>query len=424
MSVQAKGEQAAGAPAGANLMDPAVQQCPYHAYRWMRENAPVYHDAGTRMYFVTTYDLLRQVMRDPVTFSSALDWNSLRPGGSVKKSSEFYKEKGFPRIPSLSQTDDPLHADKRALVEAAFTAGRIKKMTPYVDQVTNELIDNFIDRGECEFVADFAVPLPCIIIADQIGVPRSDIHLFKYWSDASMKLISNMASDEEELACTAIVVEGQHYLKSIIDERRKHPKDDMITTIIEGRIDGGRRLTDAEIIAILNELLVGGNETTTSSLSSGMKLLLDNPRALAALKADPSLLKTFVEEAIRLETPIQGLYRVTTREVELGGVVLPKGAVINMRYSAANRDDGIFENADALDITRANAGAHFAFGSGIHFCLGAPLARREMLSAFSALLARLDGFAYKKGHENPRYLPSLLQRSLEDLWITFSKRAA
>ena len=405
-----------------NLMDRDVQQCPYPAYDWLLQNAPVYRDPNTGMVMVTGYDLLREIVRDPVTYSSDLDWISLRKGGVPKASEDFMRENGFKSYPSLSRMDDPIHKSKRSLVDAVFASSRIKKMTPDIDRIAQDLIDAFIDRGQCEFMHEFAFPLPCIVIAGQIGVPREDIHLFKEWSDASMSRISNMLNDEQDYEAVKLLVESQHYLKAIVDKRRAAPEDDIISGLIHTPLPEGRFLDDAEILSMLGEILVGGNETTTSAIGAGMKIMLDEPDVTKRLQADGSLMKNFVEEVLRLETPIQGLYRVTTKDVVLGGVPLAKGTPINMRWAAGNRDECMFAKAGEIDLQRKNAGAHVTFGSGIHHCLGATLARVEMASSFSAIIGRMEDFHYPAGYEGVTYLPSLLQRTIITLPMEFRKR--
>lgn len=406
-----------------DLMDPTVQHCPYDAYAWMRENEPVYHDPVTGQYFVTTYECLREAMRDAQTYSAEVNWQSLREGGVLDAGRDAFAERGWAPQPGLVQTDEPLHTEKRALVDKVFTAGRIKQMTPYVDQCVNDLIDAFIDDGECELMTQFAVPLPCIIIAEQIGVPREDIWMFKEWSDAAMKRNSNMNSDDEEMACIETLLEGQHYFKEVIDTRRAAPQDDIITELIFTEMSSGRRLDMAELLSMLmGDVLTGGNETTTSSITAGMKLIIDNPDQLALMRENPKLIRNFVEEVIRMETPVQGLYRMATKDTELGGVKIPAGAIMNMRYAAANRDEVVFEGAAKLDVTRKNAGSHFAFGSGVHHCMGASLARREMLSAFTIILDRMENFAYKPGFEEQEFIPSILQRTMTELHITFDRK--
>lgn len=408
---------------GANLMDPAVQQCPYPAYDWLLENAPVYWDEGMGMFIVTGYELLREVVRDPATYSSELNWLDLRDGGMQQASLDLFKEKGWKEHPTLSRTDEPLHSNKRGLVDRVFAPQRIRKMTAHIDAIVQDLIDQFIDAGECEFMADFAIPLPCIIIASQLGIPREDIGLFKVWSDAYMARISNLLSDEEDLKCAAQIVEYQHYVKPILDKRRADPKDDIISDLIHTEMASGRKLDDSEIISLVREILVGGNETTTSAIGSGMRMLIEQPDKVAQLRAEPALLKNFVEETVRLEAPIQGLYRVTTRDAELGGVKLPKGSPINMRWAAGNRDGCMFADAGTLDLKRRNTGSHLGFGSGIHHCLGATLARVELLSSFTAILDRMQDFAYPSGFDEVRYVPSIVQRTIEELPMTFTKRA-
>lgn len=413
--------QPAGQAMPFNLMDREVQQCPYQAYRWLLENAPVYRDPNTGMVMVTGYDLLREIVRDPVTYSSDLDWISLRPGGVPERSEALFREKGFKTYPSLSRMDDPIHKAKRSLVDAVFASSRIKKMTPDIDRIAHDLIDAFIDRGECEFMHEFAFPLPCIVIAGQIGVPREDIHLFKVWSDASMSRISNMLSDDEDFKAAELLVDAQYYLKSIVDKRRAAPEDDIVSGLIHTPLPEGRYLDDAEILSMLSEILVGGNETTTSAIGAGMKIMLDRPDVVDQMRADPALMKNFVEEVLRLETPIQGLYRVTTKDVVLGGVPLPKGTPINMRWAAGNRDEAMFPDADEIDLKRRNAGAHVTFGSGIHHCLGATLARVEMSASFTAILGRMQDFQYPADFPGVAYLPSLLQRTIISLPMTFLK---
>ena len=405
-----------------NLMDREVQQCPYQAYKWLLENAPVYRDPNTGMVMVTGYELLREIVRDPITYSSDLDWISLRPGGVPEKSEALLRERGFKQYPSLSRMDDPIHKSKRSLVDAVFAGSRIKKMTPDIDAIAHDLIDAFVDRGECEFMREFAFPLPCIVIAGQIGVPREDIHLFKEWSDASMSRISNMLTDEQDYEAAKLLLNAQHYLKTIVDKRRAAPEDDIISGLIFTPLPEGRHLDDAEILSMLSEILVGGNETTTSAIGAGMKIMLDRPDIVAEIRANPTLMKNFVEEVLRLETPIQGLYRVTTKDVVLGGVALPKGTPINMRWAAGNRDQAMFPNAEEIDLSRKNAGLHMTFGQGIHHCLGATLARVEMASSFSAIIARMEDFSYPAGFQGVAYLPSLLQRTIIELPMEFARR--
>lgn len=404
-----------------DLMSADVQQCPFGAYDWLVENAPVYSDSRTGMVILSGYEMMREILKDPETYSNEIDWRELREGGIPPESTAFIEQEGFHEHPTLSRLDDPLHRQKRSMVDRVFAASKIKMMEMEIIDIANRLVDDFEMDGHCEFVRDFAVPLPCIVIARQIGVPDTDIHLFKHWSDAIMSRIGNMLSDEDDLAATRVTVESQQYLKRIIDDRRETPCDDIISGLIHEPLDDGRMLDDAEIIALLTEILVGGNETTTSAIASGMRILIETPGLWQTLAQDQAAMRNFIEETLRLETPIQGLYRITTREVELGGSTLPQGTVINVRWAAANRDPAKFECPGKLDLQRRNAGAHMTFGSGIHHCLGAPLARLEMRIAFETMIRRFTSVRYQDGFGGVKYLPSFLQRSICELPIEFER---
>lgn len=405
-----------------NLMDPAVLQCPFPAYDWLVRESPVYRDEASGMVLISGYQMIREVLKDPVTYSNDIDWLSLRPGGVPIASRELIEREGFYEHPTLSRLDDPVHKFKRSLIEKVFTASRVRKMDSGIRAIAHRLIDRFAGRGECDFVAEFASPLPCIVIAGQIGVPEEDIHLFRHWSDAIMARIGNLLSDEEDLAATRVTLESQHYLKAIIDRRRVDPHDDIVTGLIRATLPDGRHLDDAEIIALLSELLVGGNETTASSITSGLRLLIETPGLAKQLRENPGDMRNFVEEVLRLETPIQGLYRLVTRDTELGGVFLPKGTAINLRWAAANRDSSHFSCPAMMDLDRSNAGAHLTFGSGIHHCVGAPLARLEMVVSFTAMIERLEDIRYVNGFAGPEYVPSFLQRSIVELPLAFRER--
>jgi len=402
-----------------DLMSPAAQKCPYPLYNWLRTNSPVYKDPNTEMFIVTSYTLVEEAIRNPAIYSSCVDLARMNVAGSGTIAANIIDEQGFGRVPVTSGIDDPAHAKKRALVQKFFTAGYINNLNPFIDKTVNELIDRFAARGECEFMTEFCVPLPCIVIAEIIGIPRDDIGHFKRWSDAMIAVAGVPMSAEEERVTAGHVIEAQHYFKAIIDQRRSSEGGDLISHLVAADYDG-RKLTDAEIIAIVYDLLIGGNETTTSSIGSGMMLLLEHPEQMELVKQDSSNLRNFVDEAIRLETPIQGIYRMTTRDTVLGDVAIPCGALVNLRTAAANRDGGIFQSADQFDVTRRNAPLHFGFGTGVHRCLGLMLAKREMESAFNFLLQRLDGVGYATQFEGVEYIRSVFQRTPVGLPLVFA----
>jgi cytochrome P450 len=256
-------------------------------------------------------------------------------------------------------------------------------MQDLIQQSADEAIDKSIDRGECEFISEFAVPLPIRVIAAQLGVPQADLAQFKQWSDAFIDRLGHMLSRERELQCANEVVAFQHYFRDVMESRRQQPQDDLITDLVQA----GGSLDTAELLSIIQQILVAGNETVTSALASGMLLLIQNPQQMQVLQADLSQLDRFVEEVLRMETPTAGMWRVVTQDTTLGDVNLKAGSLVMIRYDAANRDPAKFQQGERFDACRHNAESHLSFGHGIHFCLGAMLARKEMQIAHKQLLS-------------------------------------
>lgn len=289
-----------------------------------------------------------------------------------------------------------------------------------------ELIEAFADRGHCEFVEEFGVPLPVAMIAGQIGLD-DDPKRVKRWSDAAVDRFSQMVDHDRKLECARSLVEFQHYMKGLIDDRRANGGNDLLTDLVEARIEGETPLIDPEIMSLMQQFMVAGNETTTSTLAGGLLQLIRNPDQMAKAKAaaggrDPKVIGNLVEEALRYETPTAGMWRIVKADTELGGVSIPEGAVVQLRYAAANRDPKRFPDPDRFDIDRANARTHLSFGKGPHMCVGNMLSRKEMLVAFDELLERLDNFAVPD--ENAiRILPNILLRGVTYLPITFSRKA-
>jgi cytochrome P450 len=407
-----------------DLMDPALQACPYEFYGRLREEAPLYRMPTTGFYLVTSYDLCREVIRQPDLFASGVSPMALKPGGVPDEVIALYQNEGWLPTASCSTSDPPRHTLVRELLDRLFTARKVRSMRPYMVEIANELIDGFESRGRCEFVRDFAHPLPMMIIADQIGVPRADIERFKAWSDAIVEPFSMMISREREIECARLVVEMQHYFARLIDDRLSKPQDDLLTIVAQATDENGEPLEMREKLSIITiDLLASGNETTTAALASGMKLLIQDREALARLERDPELIKTFAEEVLRLESPAQGMFRRVTADTTLGGIALKEGELLSLRFGAANRDESQFPSAEQIDLDRPHPGKHLAFGIGRHHCIGAPLARLEIIVSFEALLSRLCDFRFPAGSPEPGYIPSFFGRNLRDLPIEFGLRS-
>ncbi len=409
-----------------SLMNPITQSDPFEFYAALHEDCPVYQMPETGFYLVSRYDDLRQVLRDTDTFSN--DVNVKHGKGLQGELGVLYEDiiaqRGWAHVQTLQRTDPPVHSRYRKLLDRVFTVKRVREMAPYVDEVTHELIDGWINEGQCEFNAQFAMPLPGIIIAEQLGLDRKDIKTFKRWSDALISLAIRRMTEQEIRETAEIELEMQHFLFNVFEERRRNPTGDLISALVHAHGDDEEPLSMHELQNVMHQLISGGFETTQSAIAHGMWLLLRYPQTMQRLRDDPSLIARFCEEALRFESPVQGLARMTTRDVELAGTHIPKGSMVLTRYGAANRDPARFECPAQFDIDRPNAGAHLAFGSGPHFCVGASLARQEMVSAFTALLDRLDDIRLERELPSPVHHPSLYFMPMKELPITFRKRQA
>ena len=409
-----------------NLLDSDLQNCPYHAYKLLRDEAPVWQDPLTGFYVVTQFGDLRQLLLDTEHFSNGSNSNARSQVDTerARRMRELYEAKGWVPAPTLAGRDDPNHKQMRAMFDEAFRPRRIKSMEPLVEGTARKLIDAFIDDGSCDWVQQFSVPMPLIIIGQQMGAKEEDIWRIKAWTDAWVQRLGMMQTEEEEKWSVEMEIEAQNYFQPIFEKLRKEPDDTLISELVNREIpEWGRPLNDNELHSeMMADTFVGGSETSTNALSYGVKLLIENPNVWDRLKSDPDkYLKTFGEEVLRLECPVQGLFRVAAKDIELHGVAIPAGSMINVRYAAANRDEREFENADTLDLDRKKPGRHLAFGSGVHHCLGAPLARRELYWGFKVLVEKIDELRFAPGKNDFAVAPNFALRALKELHIEFKK---
>jgi cytochrome P450 len=258
------------------------------------------------------------------------------------------------------------------------------------------------------------------MIAEQLGLERSDGPDIKRWTDAFVDRLGGMMDEEREKETAREVVEFQHVIMKLAEERRKQPREDILSDLVNARVDDERPLDEAELLSIVQQLMVAGNETTTSSLAEGMALLAHNPDELAKVQADPSIIPNMVEEVLRLASASSGIWRIATQDTQLGGETIPKGAMVMLRYHAANRDPAKYEEPDRFIADRKNARKHLAFGKGIHMCVGNMLSRKEMTVTFQQLLPRIADLRLADGFE-PAYPPNMMLRGLTKLPLTFEK---
>ena len=407
------------------LLDEKVQQCPYHTYEKLREESPVYLDPKTGFYVVSKFEDVKKVLKNPRVFGNVPLVDSRAFNAFAEKrahANKIFAEKGWVPASALPFRGQPEHKQLRALYEKTFRASQIKKLEGFIAETTEHLFANFIERGSCDWVRELAIPLPLIVICHEMGAPEEDIWKIKEWTQAFFHRIGLMLDNDEQTAMVEKEVEAQHYFQPIFDSLRKNPDGSTLSDLVNTEVEGwGRKLNDNELHAeMMASTFVGGSETTTNALASGVILLIEQPNVWKQLKSNPDkYLDTFIEEVVRLESPVQGNYRFVHEDTELGGVSLAKGAALSVRFGSANRDDAQFENANEIDLDRERAAAHLGFGMGNHFCLGASLARLELRSAFKTLLEKMNSIELTDKNSTIEYHPHYSFRAPKSLNIDF-----
>lgn len=385
-------------PAPFSLSNPEVMACPYPHYRRLQHEAPVFHDPVTGLYEVTRHDLIREIASNPKVFSNKTNRQNSRPAGLIAEMMAMYERDGFVGVPSLLNNDPPSHRPIRSLVDKAFMPARVNALKPAILAEVTELIDAANAKGEIEFVSEFAISLPLGIIADQLGVPRNERETIKLGSDALIAVADPLTPDDQMLEMTRRVIAMQHLLKQRIEHAQAHPDETILSVVSNGDL-GGEPIPLRLLVHLFQSILVAGNETTTNALGNGLMMLIDRPELFEELAADPQRVTPFVEESLRFVSPLQGFYRYVLEDTIVAGVPLPKGAVLMLRWAAANHDETVFACPEKLDLDRPNIGKHTAFGSGIHFCLGNMLARTELYTAFTEITRRWRNVRIVGGRE-------------------------
>ncbi|MEQ8859186.1 MAG: cytochrome P450 [Pseudomonadales bacterium] len=404
-----------------NPMLPDNLANPWLMNKRLRDEAPVFRDPNTGIYFISRYADVVAMAQDYKTFSSVMPGATTRAVNSEDPKAQEIMDEGYPNVATMLTQDPPLQRRYRKFVDGAFSPANLKKLEPYIEQTSHDLIDRFADRRHCEFLNEFGVPLPLTVIASQIGTPLTDLPKLRRWTEAFIGNLSQQLNTDQIRAAARDILEFQRYFVARMDERRTEPRDDILSMVVNGSIDGEKALDNAECLSMLSQILVAGNETTAASLTEGIWLLINHPDQYDLVRNDPSpeRIRALVEEVLRISSPSANMFRRTTCEVTLHGVTIPQNSVCFARFGSANQDEAQFEDAARFDIRRTNLKDHVAFGKGVHHCLGAALARREMNGAFKVIFERLENFRLREAAPQPRFAPNALLHGLTDLQLAF-----
>ena len=390
-----------------NPIDPEFVADPYPTYHRLRTEDPVHH-SPLGFWVLTRYEDVVGSLRDPRLAKEAI--------------ATFVAERlGITPVGiglSMLDRDPPDHTRLRGLVSKAFTPRVVEVLRPHIQQIVDGLLDRVEGRGEMDLIEDFAYPLPVVVICEMLGVPVEDRDRFKTWGlDIARGLDAVLLGPESEVVkrSSASRMALADYFRELIARRRAEPRADMLTDLIAAE-EAGDKLTENELLATCILLLVAGHETTVNLIGNGSLALLRHPDQLQRLRDNPGLIGTAVEELLRFDGPVQRTARIPSADIAIGGKVIPKGDMVMPFIGAADRDPAQFPEPDRLDIGRTD-NRHIAFGWGIHFCLGAPLARVEGQIAINRLVRRLPKLALAT--EAPEFRQSLTLRGLTSLPVTF-----
>lgn len=387
--------------------------------RWLRQNDPVHWSEKDGLWLVSRYEDVVEVSKDQGVFTSG---EGVRPGNAIKI--------------GLIDEEEPRHGQLRNLINRGFTPRMVKQLEVTFHRIVTEAIDSVVARGECDFVDSIAVPLPLRLIAAMIGIRDEDYDHFHAWSDAMIAAEGRTDDPEVMGKAGAAYVQYAAYVTEIIEDRKKSPKDDLVSILIGAKDAGLLKMYDEvgnertapgisaelhndELIKLLVILMVAGNETTRNGISGGMQLLIEHPEARQRLIEDPSLIGVAVEEMVRVTSPVLSFGRTVTRDTVLRGKSLQAGQQVLMLYPSANRDENEFEDPDRFVLERNPH--HVGFGIGSHFCMGANLARMEMRVAFEEILRRMPDMQYS--HGGPVLIPSALVRTCAEMKVSFTPEA-
>jgi cytochrome P450 len=393
-----------------DLTDPAVVADPYPSFAQARAVAPVQWHEGLGLWLAFTHAEANAVLRDR---RLGRIWADKAPAERFESFNLIHRN-------AILEMEPPDHTRLRRLISAAFARGHVERLRPWVEDLARTLVDGLAERSDgsepVDLLSGMAAELPVAVIAELLGVPDADRPLLRPWSNAIVKMYEYGRTTAIEDSAERAAAEFVAYLRDLAAERRKNPGEDLVSHLVSVRDAEGDRLSEDELVTTCILLLNAGHEATVNVTGNGTLALLRNPEQLALLRADRSLLPTAIEELMRFDSPLQLFERTATEDVEIGGVTVTEGQKIAALLGSANRDPAVFRAPDSLDVGRAE-NPHISFGAGIHFCIGAPLARVELQASFGALLDRTS--ALELGGE-PARRPEFVIRGLADLPVVLT----
>ena len=382
-------------------LSPEQLENPYPLYQRIRSEEPVVYNAKHDVWFVTRHVDCLQALRDHDSFSTR---TVFFPSSPWPPEVQAELDKGYSWYYLLSNNDPPDHGPLRRAVQTAFTNRESAGLERGARVIANELVDQFAADGQCELFEQFAFRFPALVIVSVLGVPREDMEQLNKWGDDWLMLFSDSTPTEQLVEAAKGYVAFQNYFKQAFEAREREPRDDLLTGILQALKTEKTGLTIDDIVNVPINLMTAGHATGALLMLATMRFLQQNPDQLEAVKADMSLIPNAVEESLRLEPSVHGIFRTTLREVEIAGTTIPKDSRVLLVYGSANHDETAFVNAESFDLFRPDVAGHLGFGKGTHFCPGASLARLEQQVAFETLLGRLPNLRMQQGVEEVRFV--------------------
>lgn len=416
-------------PVDFSFADPAVLRHPLEYYTRLRENDPVHFDPQLNSFIVSRYEDVSAVLRDAEAFSQELGWKAQFGAGHFEELKQILELDGGGFFPDVLLLDPPGHTRIRKLLGGALGARRVEQLKPRIQTLVREHVDRLAEMDQADGVHDFAMPLTIDIMCEQLGFPRAVAAArIPLWARAYIDQVSAPQTREQMQSNAALICELQKFIIERVREREQEKREDMITDLVYAVIedDESAKLTFEETVAVTRGLLLAGNDTTAMAISSFLLLIATQPdvaKYVRSILDDSRRLTRFVEELLRLKPPVRGLFRFTTREVELGGTTIPANSQVYVLFASANDDEAVFNCPREFQAERANVNRHLAFGGGIHLCAGIALARMELKAVIVELISRLGDFELTVPTEELQYAPSLTSMPLEHLPLRFSKLA-